>query len=183
MTDILGELTGDQPQAELSNDQMGALGDAVDRLITKQNEIAAMEAKLKDLKAEERKINQADIPTMMTALGFETITLLDGRKLAVKDSIQINIPAAMKPQAFVWMDENNHGALIKTGISLKFARGEQDEAHNAMDALAKMGMSPTKTDSVHPGTLKAWAREELEQGHSLPATLFKVHVVKMTTVR
>jgi len=183
MNDILQELTGDTPQEELSNDQMGALGDAVNLLIAKQNAIAKAEEALKQLKAEERKINQADIPTMMTALGFEKITLADGRSLAVKDSIQINIPAPMKPEAFKWMDKNNHGDLIKTALSLKFARGEQKEVDIAMAVLQDQGLAPTKTEAVHPGTLKAWARVELEQGHALPASLFKVHVVKVTTIK
>ena len=182
MNDILEQLTGDTPQEELTNDQMGALGDAVNELIAKQNEIAKAEEALKQLKAEERKINQADIPTMMTALGFEKITLADGRSLAVKDSIQINIPAPMKPEAFKWMDENNHGDLIKTAITAKFARGDKTEALQAYEALQAIGVTATKTEAVHPGTLKAWARTELEQGHKLPASLFKVDVVKVTTV-
>jgi hypothetical protein len=183
MSNILDELTGEQPQKELNNDQMGALGDAVDRLIAQQNTIAKAEEEIKRMKAVEREINQGEIPTMMTALGFEKITLKDGRSLAVKDNVQVAIPAPMRPAAYVWMDANNHGDLIKQSVTCKFARGEQKEARQAVIALEKIGIQASTSEGVHAGTLKAWARVELEQGHTLPADLFKVHVIKMTTVK
>ena len=77
-----------------SEDELGALGEAVNSLIAKQNEIADLEYQLKLRKSEERKISQETIPSMMGNLGFERITLKDGRSVMVKDSVQASIPAA-----------------------------------------------------------------------------------------
>ena len=119
----------------------------------------------------------------MENLGFETITLTDGRKLAVKDSVQIAIPAPLRELAYKWMDANGHGDLIKTQVFARFARGESDKAYNAFKSLEQLGLHPEHTESVHAGTLKAWAREEMAQGNRIPANLFKIHVVKITTVK
>jgi hypothetical protein len=158
------------------------LGNAVDRLLKKQRQIAEATEILKQMGAEERAISEGEIPALMENLGFETITMQDGRKVSVKDSIQCGIKVADKPSAFAWLAENNHGDLIKAAVSAKFSRGEKAEAAAAVNALKEMGISASLTESVHPGTLKAWARVELEQGHSLPP-LFNIHIVKQTTVK
>jgi hypothetical protein len=179
---ILDELTSG-PVKAFSIEQMGALADAVNRLIAKQAEIEAAENALKVLKNEEREINQLEIPNMMGSLGFDKITLKDGRALSVKDSIQVSIPAARRPDAYQWLDEHNHGDIIKAELTANFSRGEIEQAEKAQKALAKIGVAADVAESVHAGTLKAWARVELEQGHSLPADLFHIHVVKITTVK
>ncbi len=180
---ILDELTTTDPMdKKFTDEQMGTLGTAVNALILKQHEIIQAEEALKDLKRHERILNQDTIPMLMENLGFESITV-DGKKVSVKDSVQISIPAAQKPGAFVWMDKNGHGDLIKIALTAKFARGESQLAGEAFDALLDIGASPNQTEAVHPGTLKAWAREELSQGHSLPQEFFKIHVVKLTTVK
>jgi hypothetical protein len=183
MSNILDELTTADPKDKVFTDeQMGTLGAMVNELLLVQSNIIEQEDRLKNMKAAERKINQVEIPQLMDSLGFESITV-DGRKVAVKDNVQISIPAALKPEAYSWMDKNGHGDLIKIALSAKFQRGEKDMADEAFNALLDVGASPTQSEAVHPGTLKAWARVELEQGHSLPQQFFKVHVVKLTTVK
>ena len=183
MKTILEELVAKDTATEFTDQQMGELGAAANRLIAKQQEIEAAEEQIKKLKTEERNISQKEIPDLMENLGFETITLTDGRKIAVKDSVQIAIPAPLRESAYKWMDANGHGDLIKTQLTAKFARGESDKAYNAFKSLEQLGLHPQQTETVHAGTLKAWAREEMAQGNRIPASLFKIHVVKITTVK
>ena len=183
MSNILDELTQDVAPEDFDTSTMGVLATAANKLIAKQQQINDAEEALKKLKAEERVINQGEIPQLMNNLGIEKLTLTDGRVLAVKESVQISIPATIKFQTFAWMDKNGHGDLIKIAVNCKFARGNRIGAENAMSSLDAMGFAPSLTETVHAGTLKAWARTELEIGHSLPAKYFKVHVVKVTTVK
>jgi len=180
---IIDELTADATPENFDETTMGVLATAVNLLIAKQQDIASAEEALKILKAEERVINQGEIPQLMANLGMEKLTLLDGRTLTVKEAVQVSIPAPMKIGAFAWMDENGHGDLIKIALTAKFARGESDKAQHALELINAYSGNASLTESVHTGTLKAWARVELEQGHSLPVQYFKVHVVKMTTVK
>jgi len=179
---ILDELTRSEA-TEFTDSQMGELGKAANRLLHAQAEILAQEEVLKQCKAIERKINQEEIPALMENLGFEKITLASGQVIAVKDAVQCSIPAAQRPNAYSWMDKNGHGDLIKIALTAKFGRGESDMADEAFEALVDVGANPNQIESVHAGTLKAWAREELANGHSLPAEFFKIHVVKITTVK
>jgi len=178
---IIDELTvTDKP--DFTDAQMGVLGDAALRLVNKQTEIVDAEESLKELKRQERVINQDEIPKLMENLCFESITLKDGRKISVRDSVQCAIPAPIRDKAYGWLDKNGHGDLIKTILSAKFNRGEKADADLAYEKLCLLGVKPSLAESVHAGTLKAWAREELAQGHSLPQKFFKVHVVKITKV-
>ena len=181
---ILDQLTVADPRdKKFTDEQLGTLGSAVNELLQVQSEILEQEDRLKQMKATERGISQGTIPQIMENLGFETITTLDGKKVSIKDSVQVSIPAADKPSAYKWMDDNGHGDLIKIALTAKFARGDRELADDCFNALVDEGASPNQTESVHSGTLKAWARVELEQGHMLPADLFKIHVVKLTTVK
>ena len=180
---IIDELTVTDPRdKKFTDEQMGTLGKTVNKLLDYQKLIIQIEQQLKEAKQIERQINQGEIPQLMENLGFESVTV-DGKKISVKDSVQCSIPAPQRPNAYKWMDGNGHGDLIKTVLAANFARGESDQAYNAQKSLEALGIAATLAESVHSGTLKAWAREELAQGHSLPQEFFKVHVVKITTVK
>ena len=179
---IIDELTEGPEDKILTDAQMGTLGTAVNKLLNFQIQIAEQEELLKATKAQEREYNQGVIPQLMANLGFDSVTV-NGKKISVKDSIQVGIPAPQRPAAYKWLDDHEHGSLIKTVLTAKFGRGDSDAAEEAQEALDKLGVSNDLVESVHAGTLKAWARVELEQGNSLPSDLFKVHVVKITTVK
>jgi len=168
---------------DFSDADLGVLGMAAQRLVNKQDEIEKWEFALKELKRQERKINQEEIPELMENFGIEMIQLPDGRKIAVRDSVQIGIPAPVRDKAYGWLDKNGHGDLIKTLLTAKFNRGQADMARQALAHIGAFTEDAALAESVHAGTLKAWAREELAQGHKLPQTFFKVHVVKITTVK
>ena len=169
--------------AEIDESLLGALGKAANKLLLAQALVLEQEEALKQCKAAERKINQEEIPELMENLGLEKFTLSSGQTISVKEAVQCAIPAPRRDEAYKWLDANNHGDLIKTALTAKFGRGETESAIIAQNELARLGIGADLNESVHAGTLKAWAREELAQGHSLPADLFKVHVVKMTTVK
>ena len=167
--------------APITDEQLGELGKAAGDLVTQQHLVAAAERDLKEMKAEERRLAEQVIPELMDNLGMDKITLRSGHVISVKDAVQCGILAANRPKAYKWLDEHGHGGLIKTAVAAKFGRGEKEDALNAMAALE--GYNPTLTESVHAGTLKAWARVELEAGRALPDDIFNVHVVRLTTVK
>ena len=177
LTELLNQET-----IAITDGQMGELGVAANRLLKQQEEIRAIEEALKIAKATERRISEIEIPEMMGNLGFETITLNTGQKVSVNDSIQCAIPAPMKPKAFVWLDANGHGDLIKSVITAKFGRGDSDMADECFNALLDVGASPNQVESVHAGTLKAWARVEIAGGRTPPEDIFKIHVGKQTKI-
>ncbi len=164
---------------------LGDLGVAVNKLIEKQEQIAVMEEAIKQAKAEERNMSQVLIPEIMDNIGsgVSKITLTDGRVIECKDAVQCSITAANRSKAYSWMDDHGHGDLIKFNLVAKFQRGEKDMAEEAQDALDDIGVDSSIDESVHPGTLKAWARKELEAGRALPEDLFNVHVVRITSVK
>lgn len=169
-------------ETDINASDLGDLGKAAEDLVAKQLEIEGAEHALKRLKAEERRISQEVIPALMDNIGLAKITLNTGNVIEVKDAVQCSIPVSNRDRAYEWMVEHGHGDLIKTALTAKFGRGEKDDAAAAAEVLHKIGIHASLAESVHPGTLKAWARQEIEGGRMPPSDLFNVHVVRLTKV-
>lgn len=183
MTELLDALLDDEDSKELDASKLGTLARLCNEMTNKQDAIADAEEALKELKQQFRDFNEVAIPELMEQLGFEKITLTDGRQVAVSESIQCSIPAPQRNNAYKWMDNNGHGDLIKTKIVENFDRGEKAQAEKVFDQLSAMGLHPQLSESVHPQTLKAWLRTEMGEGRTPPDDLFKIHVHKVTKVK
>jgi hypothetical protein len=167
----------------VSEEHLGEIGKAINKMLAKQREIADAEMALKALKQEEEKINQVEIPELMENLGFSEIKLKTGEVVTVADNIHISIPAPLRSKAYNWMDVHGHGDLIKTNVTAVFPRGDHHEAHAFKNRLVEDGLNATLVEAVHSGTLKAWGKAELNAGHELPSQLFKIFISKITKVK
>jgi predicted NACHT family NTPase len=79
--------------------------------------------------------------------------------------------------------DNNHGDLIKNTISVDFGRGEDNDAADLKQGLNDMGRSYTDKTGVHPQTLRAFVREQVESGQTLPLDLLGVFIGQKTTIK
>jgi hypothetical protein len=61
--------------------------------------------------------------------------------------------------------------LIKTVLTLPFGAGEEEKAKAAVEQLQAMGLEPESKKGIHAQTLKAWGKECLEAGVSMPAEI------------
>ena len=151
----------------LRDADLGALSRAVELLQARQKEVDDAEDRLKKLKRDLRDVSENIIPEMMDNLGMAKITLASGQELSIKESIQASIPLNMRDAANIWLEGNGHGDLIKTSLTVKFAKGRKQDALAAKKVLEEFGVAPSLSEGVHPGTLKAWVREELNQGQAI----------------
>lgn len=135
-------------------------------------EYAEIEEALKAKKEELDNISKKIIPDVMNALGVTKYVFSDGSELVLKDGLNVYIAAANKPKAYDWLRENNYGDLIKNEVLLKFSAGQEAEAKEVVARLTSEGLTPEEKESVHPSTLKAFAKERLETGEQLPMDLF-----------
>jgi hypothetical protein len=58
--------------------------------------------------------------------------------------------------------------LIKVTVSALFAKGEAQQASDLADELVTAGYTVVIEKTVHHSTLKAWVREQFENGNELP---------------
>ena len=81
------------------------------------------------------------------------------------------------------MRDNGHEDLIKNTITCDFGRGEDGNAKVLKETLTGSGVSYTDKTAVHPQTLKAFVREQVESGQNLPLDLLGVYIGQKSVIK
>jgi hypothetical protein len=119
----------------------------------------------------------------MAEVGLDKVVLQSGEAITVKRDVYVAIPADQKAQAFGWLEENGHGALIKTEVSVAFGREQREAAVAFQQSCEQQGLNADVNVSVHAQTLKAFLREQLENAKPVPLDLFGARPVSIATVK
>jgi len=149
-------------------------------LIDLQNEIKTIEEKLNKVKEQERFLSEHAIPSLMQSSGISMIKLEDGTEVKVTPYYYAKISEDKKEAAFAWLRENGFGDLIKNNISLDFAMNQDSEANNLVAQLKAKGYNVFQSTTVHSSTLKAFVKEQINEGKGLPEDLFGIYTASKT---
>jgi len=157
-----------------------------------------LEGELKQVSVELREVSEKLLPEAMDEVGLEKFTLSDGTTISIAEIVSAGLPTAggierargekrevlldRLSQALVWLEGHGAGDLIKNEVRALFGRGEDDEAEALAAFAAQHGYSYTQSRTVHPQTLGAFCREQLESGADLPMDLLGVHIVRRAKV-
>lgn len=147
-----------------------------------ERDINERKVALAEVEAEHERIETKFIPDIMTELGLEEFKLKDGSKITVKDDVKCSITEERKPAAWKWLEDTKNDGIIKTAVEATFGRGEMERARVAMDVLTKSGFMAEISRSVHPSTLKAFVKEQLEAGVDIPLETFGVYERKVAKI-
>jgi len=153
------------------------------KLIETQKEVANMEEQLKKLKETERTLSEQSIPNLMREAGISEIKLEDGTAIGVKPYYAASISKAKQDEAFTWLRDNGFGDLIKNNVILQFGKAQDADANNLVTELKSKGHNVSQKMKVEPMTLKAFVRNEIEEGREVPMDLFGVFVGNKTTIK
>jgi hypothetical protein len=142
-------------------------------------EIDELNIKLAEKQDKVKRNLRVIIPGIMDELGMAKFTLKDGYVIDVKNNVSASISEYNKPAAFAWLTEHGFDGIIKTNVAAQFGKGEVEEARKAVELLGEAGFSASMDQSVHPGTLKAFVKERLENaaeeiGNNIPVDVFGV---------
>jgi hypothetical protein len=165
------------------------MSDKLKRVITlaellakQQRELKELELEVKERKTAMLRTEREDLPELMKELGLSELKLTDGSIVKIKDEVDASISKSNPYPALKWLLEHDFGGLIKTEVSLIFGKGEHDEAAAATVAISEMGYSPDLKEAVHPATLKAFVKEQLKEGGTVPFDLFNVYPYSKATI-
>lgn len=148
-----------------------------------QVNVERIEQELKDAEAELRRIVEEALPVAMFELGLTGLTLEDGSTLKIEESVHAAITKANEAEAFDWLRKHELGDVIKNDITASFGKDEDAKAQALVVSLSKLGYVYKRRESVHPGTLKALAREKIVAGDPLPEDLFGVHTINRAVIK
>lgn len=154
----------------------------VRRLRALEQEIADAEDHVKSLKQQKHSLSTEVIPNMMDEMGVERLDV-DGVSVVRKNIVHASIPQERKQEAFDWLRSNGHGDIIKNEITCSFGRGQDNEAGHVLATLSQLGYSPSQKVQVHPMTLKAFVREQIEAGSNIDLDMFGAYILNTAEIK
>jgi hypothetical protein len=150
-----------------------------------QLELAVLEIEeiLKRTKRNLEEISGQLLPAALGEYGLSELTMADGSKLSVQTVVSASISKERQPDAHDWLRDHGHGDLIKNTVSVTFGRGQDDAAKDVVRVLQSNGLDPEQKEAVHPSTLKAFVKEQIEKGSEIPSEMFGIFIGQKTVIK
>lgn len=152
-------------------------------LIAKNKELDALNEKIKELSAEINTLSQDLIPSTMEELNLEKIVLNTGETISTKMDVNVSINKEQAQNAYHWLDMHGLGNIIKTDVKAAFHREERGQALKLLDEMISNGYDAYLDEKIHPQTLKAFVKEQLQAGTELPPDYFNINPYYKTVVK
>lgn len=134
----------------------------------------AVEDLKSDLKTAQEQFNRFKmdvVPLAFEELGLQELKLLSGETIQITAGVDASISDENRPAAYRWMTENDFGGLIKTELDIAFDREQFSEAQELYQRLIDEYPQAFLAEKIHPQTLKAFVKEQLEVGNELPDSI------------
>ena len=168
---------------QVGDKDLKAVADLVRQQLVLERRIEDLEDELKRTQQNLAKISQEILPEALAEHGLSELKMEDGSKITVSQFIQAHISKEKQDEAFGWLRDHDFDDLIKNVVSLEFGKGEDDHARDVMEALTNRGYWPQNKQSVHPSTLKAFVKEQVEKGAEIPSDLFGIFIGKKAVIK
>lgn len=162
---------------------LGKISSLAERYTDLDEDIKDVEARLKVLKEQARDIAEKQLPDAMAEVGMAKFTLTDGSEVIVKPYYSAKISDEKREECFGWLQDHGHEALIKDEVVLTFNRGEHEKAEEFKAKLEEQGLEYSGKMGVHPQTLTAFVKEQVESGAEFPLELFNVYIGQIAKIK
>lgn len=158
-----------------SPEDLASLSSLAQEMFDAEAAVASAEETLSRAKERLRHVSETSIPMLMTKVGMKDFRTTSGFRIRIDEMVSASIAPERKTEAYAWLDANGHSGLLRRRVSVEFTREQGEEARRLLDVARGAGFENVGEElSVHPSTLKAWAREQLASGGALPFDLFGV---------
>lgn len=129
-------------------------------------EVARLEEALKAAKEALRSISEDRLPALMDDAKQTELVTTDGIKIKVKTTVRGSIPKGNSDPALKWLEDNGHANLIKRSFDIVFGKDDEAWAKKFQTDLdkRKKKLNYKIERGVHPQTLQAFVRGQLEEG-------------------
>jgi len=170
--------------SQMPTDQgLGKISTLAEEYTELDDEIKDVETHLKLLKERAKNIAEKQLPDAMAEIGVAKFTLTDGSEVTVKPYYSAKISDEKREECFGWLQDHGHEALIKDEVVLTFNRGEHEKAEQFKAQLDEQGLDYSGKMGVHPQTLTAFVKEQVESGAEFPLELFNVYIGQIAKIK
>jgi hypothetical protein len=128
------------------------------------------------------RIKREDMPELMQELGLSYLGLDDGSVVEISPGVNTSITDETRTGAIGWLEEHGFSGLIKTQVTVAFARDQREVAVEFYDKV-RQEVPATLQETVHPQTLKAFVKEQIDKGECPPKDLFHIYQYKEAKVK
>ena len=182
---LIDEMQGDsKSDLHLPDDSgLSSVAKIADQIVAKQTEVKTLEEDLKKAKAKLLKLTDEELPSAMQELNISEFKLGDGSQVTLKATYGARISEENRDAAFEWLRKRNEADIIKNTVTVRFNREQDNEAKALVADLVKKEMVPEQKSEVHPGTLRSWAKQRIEDGKELDMNLFGVWVGQRAEIK
>lgn len=188
--EAIDRMAGAEVKSTGSDTALARVAEIAQQQLDIELECAQLEDQLRDAKARLLTVSRTDLPEAMREAGMLKFTTQDEYEISVKDEVSCSIPSDKSEAAFKWLEDHNFAGIIKTDVTVKFGKEEEEEAKELAMALTADGCDASFAMKVAPQTLKAFIKERLAdaEGPAIPLDLFgafpySVAVIKPTKKR
>lgn len=167
-----------------------------DMLARSKRRVEDLEESLARAKAEQRMIEEEQLPKLLAEMGFERVSTANGTTVEIVEQVHASLPkedAVKRAQALRWLEDNGHSAVIKIRTTIEMGKGDVDTAKALAAHVAAFDrrelVDVTETRDVHPQTLAALIRQEREEEKragiidGIPIDLLGGHVRRVARVK
>jgi len=146
-------------------------------------ELSDLEDIVKEKKKEYRKLTEEIIPEALAELGMSSFTMNDGSSIEVKRFYSASIPKGREAECFEYLRQRGLDDIIKNQVSVGFGRGEDELAGRLKSVLSEQNFMFVEKQSVHPKTLEATLREQVELGNEFDLQLFNGFIGQRAVIK
>lgn len=169
--------------SKMREGSLSQVSQLVRKQIALEKRVEDLEEELKLAKENLRQVAEQDLPMALHEIGMKEVKMDDGSVVSVSNFYNVSIPKDKTDQAFDWLRMNGHGDLVKNVVSATFGRAEDNVAKDLIGKLSDEGYNVSQKQWVEPMTLKAFAKEQVEQGTDIPTDLFGLYIGEKAKVR
>lgn len=177
MDDVLKQALADAESAAPTQEKLASVEQLIAEQLRLEDLLERLEAKRKETQALYDGIRDRQLPDALLEAGVTEFKTTAGMKVKVEKLYLASVTKDKAPAFYDWLDEQGHGGIIESSVVISFGKGDRAAAKEADRKIyAELGYETQLTDSVHWATLRAFAREQIEEGNDLPPEL-SVHQV------
>ena len=169
--------------SSVGNDDLRQVSGLVRQQLILEQRVEDLAADLKKAQADLAHISGEALPAALAEHGLTELKMADGSKVTIATVISANITKDRANEAHDWLRANGHADLIKNTVSVAFGKGEDEKAAALIRQLDEDGWAPDSKEAVHPSTLKAFCKEQIERGTAIPSELFGIYIGQKTTIK
>jgi len=169
--------------SQVDNNDLKQVAALVRQQLILEQRVEDLTAELKKAQLDLAHVSGEALPAALAEHGLTELKMADGSKVTVATVISANISKERSEAAHQWLRDNGFGDLIKNTVAVTFGKGEDEKAVELVKELDSEGFNVDQKEAVHPSTLKAFCKEQIEKGSEIPSELFGIFIGQKTTIK